>query len=210
MPDLPRLLHAERSRLADLLAALDHDQWEHRTLCTSWTVHETVAHLTAAASTATASWMLNMVLTGFDTERHNDRLLRRHLEDSPAAALASFRATLPSTTAPFGALTAALGEVVVHGQDIARPLGLHLDPSPEALRVVTELFARKDFAVNSATLVKGLELRPTDLDLVLGGGPTVRGAAIDLIVAMAGRPSAAEGLDGEGAAVLRERLRASA
>ena len=117
---------------------------------------------------------------------------------------------MSSTTAPFGALDAALGEVVVHGQDIARPLGLRLDPSPGALRIVAELFARKDFAVNSATLVKGLQLRPTDLDLVLGDGPVVRGAAIDIVPAMAGRPSAADRLDGEGAAVLRGRLGAPA
>ena len=196
MPDLPRLLRTERSRLADLLASLDDDQWEHSTLCDSWSVRETVAHLTAAASTATPSWMLNMLSTRFDTDRHNDRLMRRHLEPAPAAALSSFRATMFSTTAPFGALDAALGEVVVHGQDIARPLGLRL--------------ARKDFAVNSATLVKGMQLLPTDLDVVLGDGPVVRGASIDLVLAMAGRPSAADGLDGEGARILRERLGTSA
>ena len=210
MPDLPRLLRTERSRLADLLASLDDDQWEHSTLCDSWSVRETVAHLTAAASTATPSWMLNMLLTRFDTDRHNDRLMRRHLEPAPAAALSSFRATMFSTTAPFGALDAALGEVVVHGQDIARPLGLRLDPSPGALCIVAELFARKDFAVNSATLVKGMQLLPTDLDGVLGDGPVVRGASIDLVLAMAGRPSAADGLDGEGARILRERLGTSA
>ena len=210
MPDLPRLLRTERSRLADLLASLDDDQWEHSTLCDSWSVRETVAHLTAAASTATPSWMLNMLSTRFDTDRHNDRLMRRHLEPAPAAALSSFRATMFSTTAPFGALDAALGEVVVHGQDIARPLGLRLDPSPGALRSVAELFARKDFAVNSATLVKGMQLLPTDLDVVLGDGPVVRGASIDLVLAMAGRPSAADGLDGEGARILRERLGTSA
>ena len=154
--------------------------------------------------------MLNMLLTRFDTDRHNDRLMRRHLEPAPAAALSSFRATMFSTTAPFGALDAALGEVVVHGQDIARPLGLRLDPSPGALRIVAELFARKDFAVNSATLVKGMQLLPTDLDVVLGDGPVVRGASIDLVLAMAGRPSAADGLDGEGARILRERLGTSA
>ena len=69
-----------------------------------------------------------------------------------------------------------------------------------------EFFARKDFAVNSATLVKGLQLRPFDLDLVLGDGPAVCGTALDLVLTMAGRAQAADGLEGEGAVILRERL----
>ena len=206
MPDLPHLLRAERSRLADLLTSLDADDWEHTTLCTSWSVRETVAHLTAAASTSTPSWLLNMVRSRFDTDRHNDRLLRRYLEVGPADALTSFLSTVSSTSAPFGALEAALGEVVVHGQDIARPLGHHLDPSHDALRVVAEFYANKDFAVNSATLVRGLQLRPIDLDLRLGDGPAVRGTALDLVLAMAGRSQAADGLEGEGVTTLRERL----
>lgn len=208
MVDLPRLLRVERSRLADLLGELDAEDWTRPTLCTAWTVRETVAHLTAAASTRTPTWMLTMVRSRFDTDRHNDRLLRRHLGAEPAAALDAFTATTSSTIAPFGALDAALGEVLVHGQDVARPLDLQLDPSLEALRTVAEFFARKDFAVNSATLVKGLQLRPTDLDLVLGDGPGVRGTALDLVLAMAGRPQAVDGLEGEGAIVLGERIAA--
>jgi len=208
MVDLPLMLRVEHSRLADLLAGLDAEDWAGPTLCTSWTVRETVAHLTAAASTRTPAWMLTMVRSRFDTDRHNDRLLRRHLGAEPAATLDAFTATTSSTIAPFGALDAALGEVLVHGQDVARPLGLQLDPSSEALRAVVEFFARKDFAVNSATLVKGLQLRPTDLDLVLGDGPGVRGTALDLVLAMAGRPQAVDGLEGEGAIVLGERIAA--
>ncbi|MFE5774399.1 maleylpyruvate isomerase family mycothiol-dependent enzyme [Brachybacterium sp. NPDC056505] len=210
MSDLPQLLRAERSRLVELLTELDTDDWEHSTLCPSWSVHEIVAHLAAAASTPTPIWLLTMIRSRFDTDRHNDRLLRRHLENGPAAAIRSFQATISTTNAPFGALEAALGEVVVHGQDIARPLGLPLDPSPEALRTVAEFFARKDFAVNSATLVKGLQLCSTDLDLRLGDGPAVCGTALDLVLTMAGRAQAADCLEGEGAVLLRERLGALA
>lgn len=201
------LVRAERSALADALDELAPDAWGAPSLCDAWTVHDVLAHLTAAARTPTLPWFVNMVRSGFDTDRHNRRLLLRHQGPSAAETLASFRAAVPLMHAPLGAQAGALSEVVVHAQDIARPLGLPLTPSREAIEAVAEFLTSKDFAVNSRTMARGLHLEATDGEFRTGDGPRVTGTTLALALAVAGRPIALEELSGEGVGDLRERLR---
>lgn len=200
------LIHAERAALADALDDLPADAWKAGTLCEAWTVHDVVAHLTAAASTSTLPWLTNMAASRFDTDRHNHRLMLRHRSADPARTLAAFRAAQTLSAAPFGAQEGALGEVVVHGQDIALPLGLPVLPSREAVETVADFFARKDFAVNSRTMAHGLRLEATDGDFRAGDGPVVRGRTLALVLAMAGRVSALDELTGDGTPLLHERI----
>lgn len=200
------LLGAERLALADAVRDLPDAEWKRPSLCAGWTVQDVFTHLTAAACTSTLPWLANMAASRFDTDRHNQRLMHRFRAADPVTTLADFRAAATSSAAPFGEWEGALGEVIVHGQDIARPLGLPLAPSRDAVRGVAEFFARKDFAVNSSTLVRGLRLEATDEELVLGDGPPVRGTMLNLVMAMAGRAVVLDELEGEGAEVLRARL----
>ena len=200
------LIHAERARVADLVDGLSAEQWHARSLCDAWTVEDVVAHLTAAARTGTAAWIRSIALAGFNPARHNSRRLAEHRGADAAQTSTRFRESVGLTVAPTKDHAAWLGEVVVHGQDIARPLGLTLDPDPVAVREVADFFAAKDFAVNSRTAVKGLTLEATDSDFRTGSGPLVRGSLLDLVMAMAGRPQALTALDGEGVATLRDRI----
>lgn len=204
--DVLPLLGAERLALADALQDPPAVDWERPSLCAGWTVQDVLTHLTAAALTSTLPWLANMAASRFDTDRHNQRLLHRFRAADPVTTLADFRTAATSSAAPFGEWEGALGEVIVHGQDIARPLGLPLAPSREAVRGVAEFFARKDFAVNSSTMARGLRLEATDDELVLGDGPPVRGSMLNLVMAMAGRAVVLDELEGEGAEVLRARL----
>src|SRR5690606_7949013 len=58
--DALRLLHAERAALVGALTDLPAERWEEPSLCTGWSVHDVLAHLTAAARTATLPWLVNM------------------------------------------------------------------------------------------------------------------------------------------------------
>lgn len=202
-----RMIHAERARLAELLGHLDAAQWEGPSLCANWNVEEVVAHLSAAANTGRWAWIRSIIRTGFDPDKHNARLLERHLGSTPGETLATFRKSITATIAPTKDYPAFLGEVIVHGQDIARPLGRELSPDTEALAEVARYFAAKDFAVNSKTLVKGLSLKAVDAEFESGSGPEVTGRLLDLVMAMAGRPEVVEVLSGPGVADLRERMR---
>ena len=200
------LIHTERARLADLLSTLEPEQWALATLCADWTVEQVVAHLSVAANTGRWAWIRSIVRAGFDPAKHNARLLERSLGGSPEETLAKFHSSISLTIAPTKDFPAFLGEVIVHGQDIARPLELDLIPDAEATVEVARYFASKDFAVNSKTLVKGVRLSAVDADFESGSGPQVAGRLLDLVMAMAGRPEALADLTGSGVAELRRLM----
>lgn len=189
-----------------MLDGLTVGQWHIDSLCAEWTVEHVVAHLTAAANTGTFAWLRSITLAGFNAERHNARLLARHLGSTPRETGDRFRESTMLTIAPTKDYAAWLGEVIVHGQDIARPLGIELTPDPRATREVALFFATRNFAVNSHSAVKGLALEASDTEFAAGSGPLVRGPLLSLVMAMAGRRDSCAGLEGEGVAELRRRI----
>jgi uncharacterized protein (TIGR03083 family) len=199
------LARTERTALAEDLAGLDDAQWARPSLCGRWTVEEVVAHLTAAASVGRARWIASMVGARFDPALHNERRLAEQRGATPAQTLDRFRRVLDSTTAPSGHTAAWLGEVVVHAQDVRRPLGLERTPSVEAVTEVARFFARRDFTVHSRRAIEGLHLEATDGPFTAGQGVPVRGTTLALTMAMAGRGAYGGDLTGPGAATLRDR-----
>ncbi|WP_410870274.1 maleylpyruvate isomerase family mycothiol-dependent enzyme [Nocardia sp. A7] len=200
------MAHAERAALADDLADLDAEQWGRGSLCGSWTVEDVLAHLTAAASVGRVRWVASVLGARFDFDEHNERRKAEHLGRTPAETLARFRAIIPSTTSAPGPTAAWLGEVIVHAQDIRRPLGLSHTPSVEATTAVAEFFASRDFTVPGRTLIDGLRLEATDGPFATGTGPLVSGTTIALTMAMAGRDAYCDDLTGLGASTLRDRI----
>ena len=206
---LEAMVRAERAALAEDLATLDDAQWRGQSLCDRWTVEEVVAHLTAAASTGPVRWLRSIVGARFDPDLHNARRLAEHRGATPAGTLERFRRVVPSTTAASGHTAAWLGEVVVHAQDVRRPLGIERAPAVAAVTEVARFFARRDFAVPSRTAAAGLRLEATDGPFATGRGPLVTGTTLALTMAMAGRAVYCDELDGPGVAALRERLPAA-
>ncbi|MBP3042976.1 maleylpyruvate isomerase family mycothiol-dependent enzyme [Arthrobacter jiangjiafuii] len=205
-PALWALAHAERAALADDLATLTPEQWQHPTLCGDWNVEQVVAHLTAAASLNQRRWLRSMVAARFRADVHNQRQLELHRGGTPAQTLGRFRAIVDSTTAPSNHTAAYLGEVVVHAQDIRQPLGLPYTPSVEALTPVAEFFASRDFAVPSRTMARDLQLRASDGPFITGYGLLVTGPTLALVMSIAGRAAYLNALSGPGAATLRTRV----
>ncbi|MEV0156476.1 maleylpyruvate isomerase family mycothiol-dependent enzyme [Micromonospora sp. NPDC050686] len=211
MPDAPpraalwAAAHAERAALADDLATLDPAQWAQPSLCGRWTVQEVVAHLTAAASVGRLRWLASVLGARFDFDRHNDRRLADHRGATPAETLARFRRVIDSTTSTFGPTEAWLGEVVVHAQDIRRPLGITRTPPVEAVTPVADFYARRDFTVAGRTTGAGLRLEATDGPFATGDGPLVAGPTLALTMALAGRGAYCDDLTGPGVAELRKR-----
>ena len=200
------LAHAERAALARDLAGLDPEQWRHGTLCAEWDVQQVVAHLTTAASLNQWQWLRSMLAARFRPDEHNRRQLAKHRGSAPAETLDRFRAVITSTTAPSSHTPAYLGEVVVHAQDIRRPLRLAGTPSIDALTPVADFFARRNFAVASHTHAAGLGLMADDGPFAAGTGPLVTGSTLALVMGMAGRGSYLAELDGPGLPILRSRL----
>ncbi|MET4059400.1 uncharacterized protein (TIGR03083 family) [Arthrobacter sp. UYP6] len=204
--DLWALARAERARLAEDLANLTDEQWQHSTLCGDWTVEQVLAHLTAAASLNQRQWLRSMIGARFRADVHNQRRLDEYLGDTPAQTLQQFRAVIDSTTAPSAHTAAYLGEVLVHAQDIRQPLGLPRTPSSEALVPVAEFYASHNFTVPSQTYADGLQLRATDSSFTTGYGLLVTGPLLALVMSIAGRAAYLDQLAGPGASTLRSRV----
>lgn len=200
------LIHSERAALADDLDGLTLEQWRRPTLCGDWDVEQVLAHLTAAASLNQLQWIRSMLGAGFRPHVHNQRRLDEQRGGFPGATLEKFRAVIDSRVAPSSDIAAFLGEVVVHAQDIRQPLGLRREPRVEALTPVAAFFASRNFAVNSRTLVKGLQLRSDDGPFTAGTGPLITGSTLALVMAMAGRSAYLDELDGPGVPILRSRI----
>ncbi|MFC4126929.1 maleylpyruvate isomerase family mycothiol-dependent enzyme [Nocardia rhizosphaerae] len=201
------MTHAERAVLARDLAGLESHQWAVPSLCGDWVVEQVVAHLTAVASIGRLRWLVSVLGARFDFDLHNARRLAEHRGATPAETLARFEAVIPASTGPSGHTAAWLGEVVVHAQDIRRPLGITSTPSVRAATVVAEFYATRDFAVPSHSTIDGLRVEATDGPFRTGAGPVVTGPTVALVMAMAGRAAYCDDLTGPGLPSLRDNLR---
>ncbi len=197
--------HAERAALADDLADLAAEQWGSASLCAGWSVEDVVAHLTAGASVGRLRWLASVTAARMDFDLHNQRRLHDHRGATPAETLNRFRAVITSTTAASGHTPAWLGEVIVHAQDVRRPLGIAHDPPVAAVTQVARFYASRDFTVPSRTAITDLRLEATDGPFAHGAGPLVTGTTLALTMAMAGRAVWCDELTGPGTATLRER-----
>lgn len=199
------LVHAERTALADQLAELTDQQWATRSLCDRFTVREVLAHLTASASLNPVRWLAGVIRCRFDFDRMVALRLAEQLGPTPADTLARFRRLLTSTTKPPVPAVAMLGEAVVHGEDIRRPLGIRRDYPITTLTTVADFYQGSDLVVPAKSRVRGLRLTATDSDFTTGSGPTVSGPTLALIMAMTGRTACYADLDGDGVPTLRDR-----
>lgn len=198
-------IHAERAALAADLADLPDKRWGTTSLCTEFSVRDVVAHLTAAASLNPARWMAGVLRCGFDFDRQVAMRLAEHLGATPAETLARFGAVANSTTSPPLPRIAMLGETVVHGEDIRRPLGIGRDYPLDVLTAVARHYAASDMVVLAKGRIKGLRLTATDGPFATGSGPLVRGTTLALVMAMTGRGVFCDELSGDGVGELRAR-----
>ncbi len=206
MTDLRSAIRVERAALADDLAKLDDAQWAAPSLCDGWTVQHVVAHLTAGASVGTLRWFTSVLGARFDFDLHNERRLAEHLGDTPAETLERFRAIVDSTTSAPGPAAAWLAEIVVHAEDIRRPLGVTRSVPVDVVTAVAAFFARPDFTVPSRRTIRGLRLEATDGQFATGDGPFITGTTLALTMAMAGRAVFCDDLSGPGVETLRARI----
>ena len=198
------LVHAERAALAADLADLTDQQWATPSLCAGLTVREVLAHLASGASLNPVRWLAGVVRCRFDFDRQVAMRLAEHLGDRPADTYRGFRRTVTSTTKPPLPVVAMLGEIVVHGTDIRRPLGIHRDHPIDTLVRLAEYYCRSDLVVPARGRIRGLRLVATDSAFATGAGPLVSGGTLALIMAMTGRAAFRDDLTGDGVPLLRD------
>jgi uncharacterized protein (TIGR03083 family) len=198
-------IHAQRVQMAETLAGLPGEAWAAPSLCTGWSVQETAGHILAAAEQTPANFYKELIAARFRFDVFTDRAARRLGALEPSALIARLRARTTTTNHPPAPVVAMLGEIVVHGEDIRRPLGLvHIVPE-EALVAVADSYKKSNLLIGAKRRISGLRLRASDADWATGDGPEVTGPLASLVLAMVGRKVAIADLTGEGLATLGAR-----
>jgi uncharacterized protein (TIGR03083 family) len=205
MTDLMPMIHDERGRLATFLAELQPEQWAHATWCEKWSVQDLVGHLVAAASITAPHFFAGFVRSGFNFDRFVEGDLHRYAAGTPADVLARFRSVVTSTRKPPGPAYVALGEIMVHGEDIRRALGSKGEHPADHLTTLAELYRGTRAPLHGKRRSAGLRLVATDTGWSAGDGPEVSGPTMSLILAIVGRKGALDDLTGPGVDALRSR-----
>ena len=207
--DAWELIHAERGALAEDLSGITAEQWAARSLCSDWTVHQVLGHIVATTTTTPLTFFTRMAAAGFSFTKFNARNVDRHTRATPAETLADFRAHLTDRSSPPGPTDSWIGEIVIHGADIRRPLGIAYQPPTPTVVRVADFYKGSNLIVGAKNRVAGLTLLATDADWTHGTGPEVTGPALSLVLAMTGRRIALEDLGGAGVEVLTSRMASS-
>lgn len=198
-----RTVHAERRRLAADLADLSADQWRLPSLCPGWDVHDVLAHLVHSARTGRVAFVRGLLRARLDFDRANENGVARHKHSDPRATLDAFGETLELTRTPPARLATRLVEAIVHGEDIRRPLGITgtYPESATAEALAHQLRTPVSFG-GGRERANGLRLIDRKLGTTWGGGDDVEADAVDLLLAVSGRPVDQARLTGAGASRL--------
>ena len=203
-------IHAGRSSLADTIEGLTAEQWQTPSLCAGWNVGMIAAHLLSSAEQTPGHFIGGMLRSGFSFNRAMAHEIDARADLSPQQIAEALRRRTTTTNKPPAPALAMLGEVVVHGEDLRRPLGLSAEVDADAANACLSMYTRASFPVGGKKRIAGLRLVSTDTGWTYGDGPEVTGPAMSLLLAMTGRRAGVADLSGEGAAQLGQRVAAGA
>jgi uncharacterized protein (TIGR03083 family) len=192
---------AERAELATFLRTLSDEDWLLPSLCDGWRVRDVVAHLlidtiplgqyVAVAARQRTPHRINQFFVDAHRDLPTSELVRR-LESTVGHG--AFATLMPRV---------ALADLVVHHQDIRRPLA-----RPRAIEPARLLHALRhpDPFARPRRNTAGLRFIASDIDWAAGSGREVRGTGEALALAIVGRPAVLSELEGDGVSLLARRI----
>lgn len=193
----------QRTRTADLLESLRPDEWETSSLCVGWTVRDVAAHLTLQALGLRDILPMVVRYPGRGMNEVIRESSRRRGAWPTGRIVAAIRSGVGSRRHNLGVTPQeTLIDIVVHGQDIAVPLGrtLAVDPGVAGLAAgrvwsyAASRAGRRMATVFHRLPEAGHRLVATDLDWQRGeaSGPELRGPILGILLVLTGRPAGLE------------------
>ncbi len=206
--DIWPMIADARADLAEYLATLTRDQWDAASLCAEWNVRDVVGHLVEGTrEIVVTDFLLDVVRGDFDINRMIAANAKEEGKKSPEELLNELRAGIDSRIRPpTMSVDSLLAELVVHTQDIRRPLAAEPAIPETRLRIALDRMSRAGPLLGNKERIAGVRLQATDFDWSYGAGPNVVGTGEALLMAMCGRAVALDDVSGDGRALLAERL----
>ncbi|MHB1447126.1 MAG: maleylpyruvate isomerase family mycothiol-dependent enzyme [Acidimicrobiales bacterium] len=196
----------ERTEMADFLASLRPEQWDHPSLCVGWRIRDVAAHVVSYEGHGWVDLIMRLAKARLRPGRLNEVGLAESAARDPQELVEFLTQHLTprGATERFGGRV-GLVDAIIHHQDMRRPLGMPRQIPAE------RLLCALPFAVTAPPLrgfwnARGVRLVATDLGWSRGKGPEARGPAEAVLMVLAGRPSVARELTGPGASILQQRL----
>ena len=183
-------LAATLTAIADLLAGLTPEQWEAQSLCAGWRVRDVAGHLVwrlgssrrELVGSAARAYLGHFVRPS----RAIDVVSRAAATAEPAQLVARLREIAAARAASGRGGITELTEAVVHGLDVAHPLGLTLPVHATAGGAVAlrrSLIAPTEIKA----VLRTRRLVATDAEWSVGHGTPLRAPASGLILFLFGR-----------------------
>jgi uncharacterized protein (TIGR03083 family) len=201
-------IRTQRLAVADLLETLDAEEWLHPSLCEGWSVQDVAAHLTLQQLGLIDGLAMFVRAPGGMNRVIREAARREAAHTSREEVVARIRASADSRRHNVGVThRETLIDALVHGQDIARPLGRVLPVPSEAAALAADRVWSKGWPFYPRRRLAGMRLAATDAPWAAGEGPEVRGRLGDLLLVLTGRGATVlADLDGEGLPEVRRRL----
>jgi uncharacterized protein (TIGR03083 family) len=201
-----RTIDQQREELADLMETFTDTDWETHSLCEAWRVRDVAAHLTLATM-STGPALVAFARAGFGFNRMIRDTAVRQAELPVEQLPARLRAMSGSRKkAPTVSMVEPMLDTLVHGQDMAIPLGRAREMPREAAAVAATRAWKLNWPFHVRKRLDGFSLTATDHPWTIGAGPAVGARMQDLLMLVAGRDVVLPDLDGPGADALRQRL----
>jgi uncharacterized protein (TIGR03083 family) len=186
-----RHIDEQRESLADLVASFTTEQWTAPSLCDGWQVGDVAAHLTLAQMGLGTAFVEVLRARGSFNKMIRDTALRA-AGDEPAVYADRLRAMVGSRRkAPGVTHLEPLTDALVHGQDMAVPLGIDRPVPVDAAAVCAQRCYDMGFPFGARKRLRGLRLVATDTDWSVGEGSVVEGTVRALLLLVTGRTKAA-------------------
>jgi uncharacterized protein (TIGR03083 family) len=177
-----RAVDTERASLVELLEFLPETDWSHASLCDGWRVCDVVAHLVLSARPTIGSILLNVIRARGSLDRAIRDTATRHADRrTTPRLLAELRASVGAHIAAFGTRPVdRLMDLLVHGQDIAVPLGIEREMPVAAARAALDRIWQTRAPFHARKKFSGYRLMATDTEWSVGAGPVIEGSATAL------------------------------
>jgi uncharacterized protein (TIGR03083 family) len=204
---------SSRVQLIAFFDTLSDEQWCQYSLCNGWQARDVLAHLILEYHYKFINSWKDFIRTGFSLNRFL-KYTAKDLGKRPTKELLEyFRLMIDEQHKPSSVpVMNVLVDLLVHEQDIRIPLDQKQDIDMESLRLIFTHWEPKEYNLGEritgiATRISGLKFIMTDLNITKGEGLEIIGKAQDVLLTVVGRTVALDKLNGNGLAVLKNRLR---